>query len=262
MNLDQAAVVLRPRTTLEGVDLAVRFVVALDRRLYLRLAAVTLGPALGLSMLARVWAELDWFDVWTITLLLGTVAQGVFTIAAGRRMFSEEIRARDVVRAFVRRLRAYLGGLFLTRIVIVLGALVVFLLPVAWGRMAFVHEAVLLEGASAMEGSRRSSRFVKHHIRTAIEMLFAIVGIQVACIAAAESLGHGLVEFVLQLGRPVGGLLDEGGSLYALAGYYASLPLAATARFLTYIDSRTRRDGWDIQVRFASIEANEESRIR
>ena len=32
----------------------------------------------------------------------------------------------------------------------------------------------------------------------------------------------------------------------------------ATARFLAYIDGRTRQDGWDIQLRFMAIAAASE----
>jgi len=33
----------------------------------------------------------------------------------------------------------------------------------------------------------------------------------------------------------------------------ASVPLVASLRFLAYIDNRTRREGWDIQVRFSEL---------
>ena len=32
-------------------------------------------------------------------------------------------------------------------------------------------------------------------------------------------------------------------------------PWVATARFLQYVDGRTRADGWDIQLRFMAIAA-------
>ena len=41
--------------------------------------------------------------------------------------------------------------------------------------------------------------------------------------------------------------------LALLLGLHLSIPLVATTRFLAYIDNRTRRDGWDIQVRFLAI---------
>jgi len=34
---------------------------------------------------------------------------------------------------------------------------------------------------------------------------------------------------------------------------FLSVPLVATLRFLAYIDNRTRREGWDIQVRFLEL---------
>ena len=37
-------------------------------------------------------------------------------------------------------------------------------------------------------------------------------------------------------------------------------PTSSTARFLDYIDARTRADGWDIQLRFMAIAAREEGR--
>ena len=58
-----------------------------------------------------------------------------------------------------------------------------------------------------------------------------------------------------QLGKPFGDLWDDGGSAYAIVGFFAALPLVATARFLAYIDGRTRQDGWDIQLRFMAIAA-------
>jgi hypothetical protein len=74
-----------------------------------------------------------------------------------------------------------------------------------------------------------------------------------AFVVAGDLLGQGLVEFVLQLGRPVGSLFHDGGSTYALFGYFLSVPYVSSARFLGYVDSRTRREGWDIQVRFAAL---------
>jgi hypothetical protein len=76
---------------------------------------------------------------------------------------------------------------------------------------------------------------------------------RLAFVAAADVLGQSLVEFVLQLGRPMGALFQEGGSTYALAGFFLSIPYVSSTRFLAYVDSRTRREGWDIQVRFAAL---------
>jgi hypothetical protein len=142
------------------------------------------------------------------------------------------------------------------------GALLVVVAPMLWITFAFVHEAVLLEQApSAIEAMRRSSRFSQHHRGHTAELLACLVATMAVSIVACESLGQGVVEFGLQLGTPLGDLTEEGGSLFAIAGLLASVPLTATIRFLAYIDARTRRDAWDVQVRFMAIRAEAEGRV-
>jgi hypothetical protein len=67
-----------------------------------------------------------------------------------------------------------------------------------------------------------------------------------------DQLGGQLLEFVFQLGQPLGSLAEDGGSGFAVLGLLLSVPLSAAARFLGYIDLRTRSEGWDIQLRFAA----------
>ncbi len=261
MNLERAAIVLRQRSTLEGLDLAVRFVLSLDLSLYVKVGAVLLSPCLVLCALARYWGQWSWWWVWLLAWCLATLMQGAFTVVAGRLMFSEDISGRTLWRELSRKLPSYIGALLVTRVVLALGSSLVLLAPQSWARGAFVYEAVLLEGAGAREASRRAARFVRYHVGHTLGMLVALVGLQIGCVVVFEYLGQGLVEFVLQLGKPFGDLFDDGGSLFALAGLFVSVPFSATARFLSYIDARTRRDGWDIQVRFAAIDTKEDARF-
>jgi hypothetical protein len=263
VNLGEASIVVRRRGLLEVVDLAFRFVAGVAPVLFARLAAVTLLPCWLVCAVARWAFGWSWLAVWFLALTLATLVQGVFTIAVGRLMFSEAIGARAVLGQFVRRLPTYFGALLATRALIVLGSLLLLLAPLAWVSAAFVHEAVLLEGASSwIEAVRRSTSFSRHHGRSTFELLLVLSAIMIAAVVVGEALGHGIVEFVLQLGQPFGALRAEGGSLYAIAGLLASVPLCATTRFLAYIDARTRRDGWDIQVRFMAIQAEAEQSVR
>jgi hypothetical protein len=262
VNLGEASIVVRRRGLLEVVDLAFRFVAGVQPALFARLAAITLLPCWLACALARWLLGWGWLAVWLLALGLLTLAQGVFTIAVGRLMFSEAIGARAVLFHFLRRLPTYLGALIATRALILLGSLLVLLAPLAWVSAAFVHEAVLLEGASSwVEAVRRSNSFSRHHGKSTFELLVVLSAMMIAAVVVGEALGHGVVEFVLQLGQPFGAL-KQGGSLYAVAGLFASVPLCATTRFLAYIDARTRRDGWDIQVRFMAIQAEAEQSIR
>ena len=64
---------------------------------------------------------------------------------------------------------------------------------------------------------------------------------------------NNVCEYILQLGHPVGDLFSDGGSGFAVAGALLAVPLAAAMRFLGYIDLRTRKEGWDIQLRFVAL---------
>jgi len=68
-----------------------------------------------------------------------------------------------------------------------------------------------------------------------------------------DLLGNALTSFVLQLGYPTGELFSDGGSGFAVFGALLAVPLVAAARFLGYVDLRTRKEGWDIQLRFVAL---------
>jgi hypothetical protein len=261
MNLGASAIVLRPRTLAEILDLACRLCISLAFGLYTRLSAAVLLPLFAGCLALRYALSFPWAAVWVIAILTGSFVQGVFTVAVGRLLFSEELGARKVFRLFLQRLGPYLGMTLLRGLLFGAAIAPAFLaVPFLWPRLVFVHEASLLEGAGPSEAIRRSSRFASGRGPSVFGALLALLFTQAGFVIVAELLGHGLVEQVLQLGKPFGSLLQSGGSPYALAGYFLSIPYVATARFLDYVDARTRSDGWDIQLRFMAIAARDEDR--
>jgi hypothetical protein len=258
MNLGASAIVLRPRRLSEILDLACRLCCSLALGLYVRLAALVLLPCLALCLALRHALLWEWPAVWAVAITLGVILQGVFTMAVGRLLFSEALTARQVLALFGRRLGSYLGMLFLSRLLLAVAALPFGLgLPLAWPRLYFVHEASLLEAADATPAIRRASRFAASDLASVFGALLAVLATQAGFVIVAEYLGDGLVNHVLQLGKPFGALFSDGGSAYALAGFFLSVPYLSTARFLQYIDSRTRSDGWDVQLRFMAIASRE-----
>jgi hypothetical protein len=223
-----------------------------------RLAGVVLLPVFAACLFLRYGAGWAWPEVWIVAAGAGSMVEGVFTVAVGRLIFSESLGVGQVLRLFVRRAGPYLGTLVLSRLLLAAAALPFLLgLPFAWPRLAFVHEASLLENAGASEALRRASRFVEGRVLPVLGVLVALILTQAGFVLTAELLGQGLVDEVLQLGRPFGSLFRDGGSPYALAGLLLSVPYVSTARFLDYIDARTRADGWDIQLRFMAIAAGD-----
>lgn len=253
MNLSEAAVVLRPRGSAEVFDLALRWTTGVGRGLYLRLGLLLALPAALGCFALRLFAEQEWTLIWVVAWLLAIPMHGVFTLAASRLMFERNVTAMGVLRQYASRLTSYLPGLFVVGFVNALGACILIAFPWTWARGAFVHEASLLEGHGAMAAVRRSKDFVDHQYSRVIGML---VGGLIAIFlvgAAADQAGAAVLEFGLQLGRPFGSLWEDGGSFGALLGFFGAIPYVASVRFLTYIDGRTRRDGWDIQLAFLAL---------
>jgi hypothetical protein len=263
MRLDRAAVVLRPRTVSEVVDLAFRLTFSLALPLYAKLSAIVLLPIFAGALALRYAAGWGWVAVWVVTVFAAVLAEGVFTVAAGRLLFAEDLRVREVLGAYLRRLPSYFIALVLSQglLAVAAGASVLIALPFVWPSLVFVHEASLLEGAGPIGAMQRASRFVKGRGATTFGLLVMLLAGQAGALVIGELLGQSLLDDVLQLGSPLGSLKD-GGSPFAIFGLLASVPFVATARFLQYIDTRTRADGWDVQVRFLAIASKESNERR
>jgi hypothetical protein len=255
MNLEGARVVLRPRTQSEIFDLAFRFCAALAPGLYIRLGLIVLLPCLAACGYIYAVADGEWGVVWTFAFLLAAFVQGVFTIAASRLLFEAQPRALGIVLHALRRLPALFGALLLHSILLTIGGFVLIGSFFVWVWHTFLYEAVLLEQQGPISALRRASALVKHKFGSAVGTCTGSAAVIVLGVVSAELLLGSLVEWVLQLGKPFGTLWVDGGSPYAIIGLFAALPLVATARFLGYIDGRTRQDGWDIQLRFMGIAA-------
>lgn len=257
MKLDRAAIVLRPRTVSEICDLAMRLTFSLALPVYGKLSAIVLLPIFLGAIALRKFARWEWFYIWLVVFAATSLAQGVFTVAAGRLIFAEDLRVREVMGAFGRRLFPYLGALISSRFLMFIAAFPVVSLPFAWVALLFVHEASLLEGAGPVQACSRASRFVRGRGGEAFVLLIMIVIAQLAGLIIGEIVGQAVLDDIFQAGKPFGSVLEDHGSPFAVLGFLLSVPVVATARFLSYIDTRTRADGWDIQVRFLGIASKE-----
>jgi hypothetical protein len=262
MNLDEARVVLRPRSSSEILDLALRFISAAAVKRYVLIGLLSLLPAWLICVYARFGLHWEWPAVWLLTLAFVTPLQGLYTIAVGRLMFAEQVRLRTIFGQYFRRLPAYLVTLVLTRVMLGIMSMLAFLLLPPfwmWGRINYVHEACLLEQAGPVDAIGRASRMVSRNTMGAVGLVLLLLVAAAGFVLIAELLINvGLLDFVLQVGKPFGSLFDEGGSAAALLGAFLAVPYWATARFLAYADLRTRRDGWDVQLRFMAIQAKQQ----
>jgi hypothetical protein len=252
MDLMRARVALRERALLDVLDLAVRFCGA-HARAYAALALVVLGP-----MFVASWAVArlgGWVLGWMAALALAAFADVPFLVLASRLLFEE----KAPMGAVLGQSLAALPRVAAVRLLALLGLAVSTLLlglPWLWfgSILLFSVEVVVLERARVVDACRRAHRLATAHLGTVLTALILLDLLMIGGPLVADVAGRELLERVLEI-RPPRPLWEEGGNFLALLGWWATVPLLATARFLQYIDCRTRSEGWDIQTRFAAIAA-------
>jgi hypothetical protein len=256
MDLSRAAIVLRPRSLTETLDLALRALSTLSPRTLLRVSLVYLSPPLGLLLVARYGFGLGWVWVWVAAVALAGLVDAPFTYFVSRRLFHDEPSIGELHRAVAESLPRQLRSSLYSSFMLSLTALTGFtMLPWAMMRLGFVKEATLLEGYAGRRAWARASALATSPGSPAFSLAVSLLGARFGSAVLAEALGQGLVDELFQLGQPAGSLWRDGGSAYALAGLFVSTPYVACARFLQYLDLRTRTDAWDVQVRFMALAA-------
>jgi hypothetical protein len=251
VNVLSTRVALRERSLAEVFDLAFRFVVVRGGRRYLKLWLLSCAPALA----ACVWlrsAQVDWAGVWALALAGFVIAQVPFTLSASRLLLDDELSLGDVMRSWLRRIPGQLLMHALALALLALSALVIVPLPFLAARLLYLPEITLLEGSGLIRAYERGTRLCRNRMAQAVETSFLLLSVWAAFVLGAEVTGQALQVDLLSFPPPADSL-GEGGSWFALLGFFAAVPFVATARFLAYIDGRTRREAWDVQLRFTEL---------
>ena len=248
MNLLAARVVLRQRSLADSLDLALPFCLA-NRRPLGVLALVILGPIAALLAVLRLRAHWSWAALWLLCAGLSLLAEGAFTVALGELLFKPpaETRVRTFVARFLRRFPALLFAAIIRAVMVT--CTILLMAPTS----IFVTEAQLLEGAPYGRALARSRALARNRVGFCLGIWLATLFLPVVGAMSMDLLHNAVTEYVLQLGHPTGALFTDGGSGFAVLGALLAVPLAAAARFLGYVDLRTRKEGWDIQLRFVAL---------
>jgi hypothetical protein len=250
VDLSRARVVLRQRSTLDVMDLALRFIVA-NAALYAKVTAIAIVP-FALVTWGVAWSA-GWAWAWTATVLLALLVETPFTVLASRLVFEKDVRIRGVLGASLRAL----PRLFLVRAVQVLAVVtgMFFLVfPGIWLAVIFmfVVEATILERSKWTAAFARSRTLALGKSAQAITAGMLLLLLSAAAAVLGDDVGRFGITSLFQFHEPEA-LWTAGGSPMALFGFWLFVPYAATARFFVYLDLRTRSEGWDIQTRFAAI---------
>jgi hypothetical protein len=248
----RARVAFRDRPFIDVMDLAVRFLIV-HVRLYAKVAMFVLVPCVAIT-LAGAWLD-GWLTAWVLAFLLSFAAQVPFTVLASRLVFQESVSARAVVASGLRDVPRVLAmrTLWAVLITVGLGLLVAgALYPGAV--LLFVDEVMILERSSVAAALGRSQRITSSSMSDAIVGVLMVAIVPAVAVLLADFGGRTFIGEVLQFREPAP-LLSEGGSVLGILGWFGVLPYVTTARFFSYLNMRTRAEGWDIQTRFAALSA-------
>ena len=247
----QMRVVLRDRSLTDVLDLTFRFM-SKHFWLHLKVALVVLVPAYALC----VWlgAEVNWAVGWTAALLLGSLAQGPFTMLASKLVFQEHATAREALFSALHAFpRLALARFFQALSLLVSALLCVVPIFFTGPLFLFLPEIVLLEGVGFSQGASRARALALNHTGNAFSawMLLTIARMG-SVLAIGDVAGRQLVQTMLSVSPPES-MFTSGGNYLAMAGFWIFVPFCADARFFIYLNLRTKVEGWDIQARFLAL---------
>ena len=118
----------------------------------------------------------------------------------------------------------------------------------------FIPEAMLLEGASFGKALARSRALARNRGGVCFAIWLVRLFLPAfGAIALDLLLQRGVSATCCSSGTPPERCATDGGSGFAVLGALLAVPLGAAMRFLGYIDLRTRKEGWDIQLRFVAL---------
>jgi hypothetical protein len=252
VDLMRARLALRERRLVDVLDLAIRFCAA-HAGPYAKLSLFVLLPAFSASC-AVAWAA-GWWIGWMSAGVMWALADAPFVSLASRLVFDEEVEIGEAIRAALRAVPRLVAARLLQMLALACCALMAGL-PWLWAGTAtlFVTEIVVLERASVGVAFRRAQRIARAHFGVAMVAMVVLFLLPIGAALVADVAGREVLGEVLEIKSPPS-VFTAGGSVLALLGAWASLPLLTTARFFVYLDVRTRTEGWDVQTRFAAIAA-------
>ncbi|MCB9655072.1 MAG: hypothetical protein H6729_13185 [Deltaproteobacteria bacterium] len=269
-----ARIVLRPRTLDETLDLTLAYLQA-GFRDFRRLFAVLFGIEAACAALC-FWIFSESTNVWGITatalLILGPVLERSVTVFTGRHLFGNRC---SVWASFSRTLQktpsllaaSVFAGLplipmlltgFEENVWIGLATMAMMFWPFLLAAGVYGFEVSLLEQLSTGQAWRRARALISFRYGRALGLLSVSVTLRLLFAFVVHETTMFVLEFVLQFE----GFGDTLAYWPAIAGYLIAGPFIAIVRVFDYVDARTRREGWDIQVRFNAIAQKAEDALK
>jgi hypothetical protein len=255
VRLAELQVEIRPRTSGQVSAIAARMLQHRPLPLLAACAFYALGT-FGLAwLILRVFA---WHPVWAFLLvpLLCPIFSPPLTTTVGHLVFTPRVTFGLVARETARRYFGFVA-LFLLNRLLLLAGLAALVVPglYLWRASWFLGPIVLLEGADLGTSLRRGRRFAAGFHGHVLAHAANLAALLLYLGLAAATFFHFLVVKVYGLTFTWLAnltLVDSYYSLLALGAFSIAAPFCTLVWFFVYLDVRTRKEGWDLEIAFRS----------
>jgi hypothetical protein len=255
MKLAELQVEIRPRSHGQTVAIAARMLQHRPGPLCVAWLFYTLATV---ALAALILLVLEWhpFWAWLLTPILAPVFSSPLCTTVGNLVFTPKVSFGLVAGETLRRFPAFVFLFFVNRLITLLG-LCAAIVPglYLWRASWFLGPIVLLEGSPVGASFRRGRRFaagfqghvIGHAFNSAVLLLYLGV--------AAASLGHFLITKIFGVTFTAIAnltLLESYPHLLGLTAFAIAAPFITVVWFFVYLDVRTRKEGWDLELAFRS----------
>jgi hypothetical protein len=261
MRLGDLQVEIKQRSVGQSVALATRL---LQRRSGQVVRAWLLGT-IPLSLLfgLLLWLDMDRFWLWVTAVSTASLFTIPMVTTVGYLMFTENITLATTLRESLRATPTFVAAMIAMRALTAAGALIA-LVPgfFVWRWSWFLAPVVVLERTPLKVSLRRARRFADGFHGVVMTHLLNIGTLLVfwsICIATAL---HFFVKIIGMTVAPVGDLVlfADYPHVLGLIGFAVAVPFTALCWFFVYLDVRTRKEGWDLEISFRAKAMQMESR--
>lgn len=262
-------IVLRPRSLDETFDLALAYLRTSARDL-IPLCAGLAVVGTGIVALASWIGGFELPDQLAAALLLAPVLERVITVYAGRHLFQTPGLLRSAFLAVLKQLPLILLGTALRTLPLLLlayskfeeesligfGVLLSFVWPFAIVPHMYLGEVIHLEQLPINRAIARARALVGYRYGRVFGLLTVAALVRGLFVVGIYSGITFVFGFMLQFEE----VSSAFGIWAVIFGFLSAAPYLALVRLFDYVDARTRREGWDIQVRFHAIAQRERNK--
>lgn len=193
-----------------------------------------------------VWG---WFTAFMLSLFAATPV----TVMTSRLVFDARPKTRDILLTALGKNLALVPMRVVQLLLLSIGTLF-FVIPGAWVGVLFftAPEVMIAESSGPLATIARAQRIVGAAFGDMALMAFVVLVGRFVFVLVLDVAGRALLTDLLQITapRPV---WESYGGVISYTAFFLALPLEAVARFFSYLNVRTKTEGWDIQARFLEI---------